>query len=125
VLFGETYLLRKRRHTDRVNDRAMAAPSATRLRFNEVTSSEWDDFEALFERPGGPKHCWCMVWRTLSSARCSDRAAKKQAMQARILADQPVGQLGCHGAKPAGWCSLAPRETFRDLGAADADGAVA
>lgn len=123
MLFGETYLLRKRRHTDRVNDRAMAAPSATRLRFNEVTSSEWDDFEALFERPGGPKHCWCMVWRALPSAARSDQAAKKRAKKARILAAQPVGLPGYHGAQPVASCSVAPRDTFRNLGGAEAAGA--
>ena len=34
-----------------------------RLVFYEVDAGRWPDFERLFESRGGPKACWCMVWR--------------------------------------------------------------
>lgn len=34
-----------------------------KLDFFEVDQGRWPDFEKLFERRGGPKNCWCMVWR--------------------------------------------------------------
>ena len=39
----------------------MTSPEA--LTFKPATKATWPDFDALFSGPGGPKHCWCMVWR--------------------------------------------------------------
>ncbi|MGN2392964.1 N-acetyltransferase family protein [Pelomicrobium sp. G1] len=94
------------------------------LRFREVTPDLWKDFEALFEGKGGPKNCWCMVWRTLPSKSRRNKAAKKQAIKNRILEGQPVGLLGYRGSEPVAWCSVAPRGTFRDLGGLDDDSTV-
>ena len=33
------------------------------LHFKEVNQETWADLERLFEARGGPKNCWCMVWR--------------------------------------------------------------
>ena len=35
------------------------------LVFQEVDRDRWRDLERLFESPGGPKYCWCMVWRSV------------------------------------------------------------
>ncbi|HXH22989.1 MAG TPA: GNAT family N-acetyltransferase [Dehalococcoidia bacterium] len=95
-----------------------------KLRFEEVTPDRWTDFEALFESRGGPKNCWCMVWRTLPSKDRRNKGAKKQAMKRLILGGEPVGLLGYRGTKPVAWCSVAPRETFRDLGGPGDEAAV-
>ena len=40
---------------------------AEALEFAPVTADRWPDLARLFERRGGPKYCWCMVWRELPS----------------------------------------------------------
>ena len=104
----------------------MAAPDIT---FAEVTPDRWGDLEELFEAPGGPKNCWCMVWRAKTGGiRRPDAPALKAMLRARVAAGEPVGLLAYAGGKPVGWCSVAPRPTFRDLGGpadhADDPGAV-
>ena len=85
------------------------------LTFRPVTSDNWTDFEKLFESRGGPKSCWCTVWRTVEKRTDSDRpaTAKKREMERRISDGEPVGLLGYAGAEPVAWCSIAPRNTCR------------
>ena len=87
--------------------------------FREVDASRWDDFEAVFEARGGPKYCWCMVFRAPpGQSHAPDKAAKKAEMQRRILTDEPVGILAYDGDDPVAWCSIAPVGTFQRLGKA-------
>ena len=103
----------------------MIHPSTTsELRFEEVTPAHWQDFETLFEGRGGPKNCWCMVWRSLPAGDRGDKAAKKQAIKVRVLERQPVGLLAYRGSEPVAWCSVAPRDTYRPLGGLDGDDSV-
>lgn len=87
-----------------------------RLVFHEVTASRWTDFERLFESRGGPKACWCMVWRaTPAEAKHKDGASRKAAIEGRVSAGIPVGLLGYLDGEPVAWCSVAPRSTYRRL----------
>lgn len=89
---------------------------AQQPRFAEVTRATRADFEKLFEARGGPSYCWCMAWRHLGSRREHvTNDAKKEAMAALIEARTPVGILAYVGDEPAGWCSAAPRQTYRRL----------
>jgi GNAT superfamily N-acetyltransferase len=115
--------------------KAAKAAGAPRLTFRPVTRETWADFERLFESPGAPKYCWCMAWRGSNEERkewaaAPGRAAKrgdlapanklrKAAMKRRIDAGTPVGLLAYDGGEPVGWCSVAPRPTFRKLGGPD------
>ena len=85
------------------------------LVFHPVTSANWPDFEKLFESRGGPKSCWCTVWRTVEGGMDSERpaTAKKREMKRRISENEPVGLLGYAGMEPVAWCSIAPRDTYR------------
>jgi len=85
--------------------------------FREVDCATWPDFAGLFESRGGPKSCWCMVWRaTAAEAKRPGGATRRAAMKARVDAGVPIGILGyCRGAAMA-WCSIAPRPTYRPLG---------
>src|SRR5579871_339174 len=84
------------------------------LTFREVTAEPWPDFEKLLESRGGPKNCWCMVWRAgAKGSPPSDSAGRKSAMKQRIYAGVPVGILGYDGERPVAWCSIAPRDTYR------------
>ena len=86
------------------------------LEFAAVTPERWPDLARLFEGRGGPKHCWCMVWRELPSALRGDPAAKREALRDRVARGVPVGILAYAGGEPVAWCSVAPRETYRELG---------
>jgi GNAT superfamily N-acetyltransferase len=82
-----------------------------------VGAANLRDFEAFFESPGAPKHCWCMVWRrTSEEARQHDTASRKRQMMKRIGAGAPVGLLAYEENQAVGWVSIAPRDTYRNLG---------
>ncbi|MDY7228562.1 GNAT family N-acetyltransferase [Hyalangium rubrum] len=95
----------------------MTEPAPPRLVFHEVTAKRWPDFVRLFERRGGPKNCWCMVWRAKGAeSRKTDKVSRKAAMARRVRGGVPVGLLGYVEDEPMAWCSIAPRDTYRPLG---------
>ncbi|RAZ88609.1 GNAT family N-acetyltransferase [Mesorhizobium hawassense] len=89
-------------------------PDFAGIRFVEVTQETRDYFEDLFEQPGAPKYCWCMAWRQSSRAHVQNDE-KKRMMTALIDAGTPVGIVAELDGKSVGWCSVAPRETYRKL----------
>lgn len=91
------------------------------ITFHEVDRHRWGDFEQLFESRGGPKNCWCMVWRGSAQDR-ADKHSRKAAMKQLIVDDTPVGLLGYREEEPVAWCSIAPRSAYRDLGGSEASG---
>ena len=94
-----------------------AAAAADRLVVREVDERRWDDLARLFEARGGPKHCWCMVWRAKEAeARNTDAKSRKGALRRRVRNGIPIGLLGYLGSEPVAWCSVAPRPTYRPLG---------
>jgi GNAT superfamily N-acetyltransferase len=71
----------------------------------------------LFEERGGPKYCWCLVWREPWSVRRDlDLAGKRAAMERRVREGTPIGLLAYLDGDPVAWCSVAPRETYQPLG---------
>jgi GNAT superfamily N-acetyltransferase len=95
-------------------------PDAPDLIFRPVTSANWDDFEALFEAPGAPKYCWCMVWRVNATERHEAKGAqRKPMMKSRIDDGVPVGLLAYKEGIPAAWVSIAPKQTHHRLGGPD------
>src|SRR5260370_33489213 len=67
---------------------------ADRMVFREVTHDNWREFEGLFECRGGPKACWCMVWRaTPVEAKQTDGLTRKAAMKARLTAGKTRGTI--------------------------------
>ncbi|TPN57406.1 GNAT family N-acetyltransferase [Mesorhizobium sp. B1-1-7] len=84
------------------------------IRFTEVTRATRGGFETLFEQPGAPKYCWCMAWRH-SGREHIQSDEKKRLMMALIDAGTPVGILAEIDGEAVGWCSVAPRETYRRL----------
>ena len=87
-------------------------PHSTRLTFHKVDAARWPDLECLFDGRGGPKTCWCMVWRaTGAEARNTKGPSRKAALRLRVVAGTPVGILGYQGDEPVAWCSVAPRAT--------------
>ncbi|MCM3271865.1 GNAT family N-acetyltransferase [Paenibacillus elgii] len=86
-----------------------------KLDFFEVDQGRWPDFEKLFESRGGPKNCWCMVWRGKPEDR-KTKVTKKSVIRNMVQEHVPIGILGYAGDEPVAWCSIAPRSTYRDLG---------
>lgn len=89
-------------------------PDLGRIRFTEVTRTNRERLEDLFEQPGAPKYCWCMAWR-YSSPKHTKSDDKKRMMMTLIDAGTPVGILAELDGKAIGWCSVAPRQTYRRL----------
>jgi hypothetical protein len=66
--------------------------NAPQLSFHEVDRGRWPDLARLFDGRGGPKSCWCMVWRaTPQEAKCKDGASRKAALQKRVCDGIPSG----------------------------------
>lgn len=87
------------------------------FRYREVDSESWADFAALFEERGGPKSCWCMIWRaSAEEARHRDGASRRVQIKSRVDQGIPIGLIGYLDERPVAWCSIAPRETYRPLG---------
>src|SRR5215467_3992833 len=78
-----------------------------KLEFHEVDAARWRDFERLFESRGGPKSCWCMVWR--AGAKTSKGVDRKFAIHRYVSNETPIGLLGYSEGEPVAWCSIAPR----------------
>jgi GNAT superfamily N-acetyltransferase len=92
------------------------------LHFRNVDAACWADFARLFEERGGPKSCWCMVWRASSAeAKCKDGSNRRVQIKSRVDGGIPIGLIGYMGEQPVAWCSIAPRETYRPLGGLAAD----
>jgi len=89
------------------------------VEFRFVDRGRWPDLDALFSARGSPSYCWCTVWR---SGDGSSNETKKALLQGLVEADRPVGVLAYRDDQPVGWCSVAPRGTYRRLGGADYDG---
>ncbi len=93
------------------------------LEFHDVDRERWDDLVRLFEARGGPKSCWCMVWRATSAeAKCTDGRHRKAALWSRVSSAEPIGILGYCDGTPVAWCSVAPRSSYRPLGGPDDHG---
>jgi len=93
------------------------------LSFHEVDESRWGDFERLFASRGGPKSCWCMVWRATGTETRQTRGPdRKAAIEARVRNSVPIGILGYLAGEPVAWCSIAPRPTYRRLGGPEVAG---
>lgn len=87
------------------------------LTFKPVTKATRADFEALFDGPGGPKNCWCMVWRaTNDEGRGTSGEVRREQMLGRIDTNVPVGLIGYADGEPVAWVSIAPKKTYRRLG---------
>lgn len=81
-----------------------------------VTTKRWDDMVVLFGAHGGYAGCWCMFWRL-------DRAdfkklrggGTKEILRQMTDQKQEPGLITYVDGKPAGWCSVGPRENYLAL----------
>ncbi len=98
--------------------KSLGADMHDELTIKIVDQETWRDLEKLFEGKGGPKNCWCMVWRAQNQERKrTDGKSKKSFLKKRIASRIPVGILAFKNNEPIAWCSIAPKETYRKLDA--------
>lgn len=95
----------------------MMADYENLIEYKPVEQGSWSDFEALFQSASKLRTCWCMAWR-MTKEESTDKTPerRKEYMRRRILSGMPVGLLVYCGSQAVGWCSVAPRETYRRLG---------
>ncbi len=86
------------------------------LRFHPATPSRWKDVETLFGERGACAGCWCMWWRLKRSEFAKGKGEGNRRAFRRIVdrGDAP-GILAYDGARPVGWCAVAPREEYPAL----------
>jgi GNAT superfamily N-acetyltransferase len=83
------------------------------LTFKALTEVEWPDFVKLFEEHGIQDGCWCMYWRVKRAEYQRHYGEdNKLAFKEIVDAGNVPGILAYLDRHPAGWCSIAPRETF-------------
>lgn len=81
-----------------------------------VTTESLDDLTHFSEEHGKFRYCSCMRWRMRSKDyREAGKDGRVAALQMMVEAGIPVGVLGYVAGEPVGWCSMAPRETYRGL----------
>lgn len=84
--------------------------------YHPVTQERLTDLARFSEGHGKFRYCSCMRWRMTSSE--YQRTAKEQrvaALENLVRRGTPVGVLAYLRGEPAGWCSVAPRETYAAL----------
>ena len=102
---------------DKLTNRDRPTSQVQGISFRAVEGDTWADFERLFEGPGAPKYCWCMVWRAVGPERVNrDSKSRKSYIQQRVESGVPIGIIGYLDGEPIAWCSIAPRHTYRNLG---------
>jgi GNAT superfamily N-acetyltransferase len=87
-------------------------------RFEAVTAQRAADLDAFACAHGKFGYCSCMRWR-LPSGRYREmgRNGRAAALAGLVRADEPVGVLAYQGEQAVGWCSIAPRDSYRAIGA--------
>jgi len=81
-----------------------------------ATAERWPDLEALFGKNGACAGCWCMWWRlSRSEFKRLQGEGNKAMLKEMALSNRVPGLLAYVGGRPAGWCSIGPREQFAAL----------
>jgi GNAT superfamily N-acetyltransferase len=81
-----------------------------------LTPERWADLETLFGPHGGCGGCWCMWWRlTRAEFERQKGEANRHAIKAIVESGHVPGLLAVVDGVPAGWCAVAPRESFPAL----------
>jgi GNAT superfamily N-acetyltransferase len=91
-------------------------PETAQVEVVPATAGRWPDLEALFGKNGACAGCWCMWWcLSYSEYKRGQGEGNKAALKEMTLGDRVPGLLAYVGGRPAGWCSIGPREQFTAL----------
>jgi GNAT superfamily N-acetyltransferase len=88
----------------------------TGIEFHPATADRWADLEALFGPRGACGGCWCMHWRQSRSEYEKKKGeANRRALKKLVSQGPPPGLVAYVNGIPAGWCAVAPRDTYPRL----------
>ncbi len=86
------------------------------LEFRPVTPERVSDLLRFSEQHGKFRYCSCMRWRMTSTEFSrSTKESRAAALEGLVRQGTPVGVLAYLDGEPVGWCSVAPRESYRAL----------
>ena len=86
----------------------------TLYRFEPVTPRTAGDLERFSRAHGKFRYCSCQRWRMSSAPyRDAGRDGRAASLDATAQAGQPLGVLAYLGGEVVGWCSVAPRHSYR------------
>jgi GNAT superfamily N-acetyltransferase len=90
--------------------------TVAKIQFHPVTRERLPDLRRFSERHGKFRYCSCMRWRMTSTEfQASTKDGRTAALERLVRRETPIGILAALEAEPVGWCSIAPRETYRAL----------
>ena len=101
----------------RARPRGKARGSApARIELAPVTPERWSDLERLFGPRGACAGCWCM-WMRLARGEFSGGKGEgnRRALRSIVRSGAEPGLLAYVDGEPAGWCAVAPRESYTRL----------
>jgi GNAT superfamily N-acetyltransferase len=86
------------------------------LQIHPLTAARWDDLTVLFGKSGAMMGCWCMYWRLTSrDFNATSGQAHREALRVMVEGGNVPGLLAYVDGQPAGWVSIAPRESHARL----------
>jgi GNAT superfamily N-acetyltransferase len=97
-------------------DTGRKPPPSARIAFRPLTPERWGDLEKLFGERGACGGCWCMWWRLTRAEFEKNKGASNRRAFRKIVRDgEEPGILAYVDDEPAGWCAIAPRQTYPSL----------
>ena len=88
----------------------------SKLEFQPLTRSRWQDLEALFWPDGACGGCWCMYWRLPRPKFARQKgASNRRALRRIVEAGTVPGILAYIEGKAVGWCAVEPRAAYPGL----------
>jgi GNAT superfamily N-acetyltransferase len=86
------------------------------LEFHPVTRERLPDLARFSEQHGKFRYCSCMRWRLTSGEfKNSTKESRVAQLEDLVRNGTPVGVLAYLNGQPVGWCSVAPRDSYRAL----------
>jgi len=85
----------------------------SKLKFEQLTSSNWKEFEMLMGEKGGCGNCWCMYFRLPYKIFQENKPnGNKKMMKNLVNKGTPQGLIASMNSEPVGWIAMAPREDY-------------
>jgi len=86
---------------------------SSKLKFEPLSTSNWEKFEILMGEKGGCGNCWCMYFRLpYKTFQANKPDGNKKIMKQLVNKGMPQGLIASLNNEPVGWIAMAPREDY-------------